>query len=40
MIKVEQSEGSIQTAFNKTAESKDYLSEIFPFSGSMNKHLI
>ena len=34
---IEAKQNSLQSNFKKQAESKDYLSEIFPFAGSMNK---
>jgi hypothetical protein len=34
---IEARQGSLQSNFKKQAESKDYLREIFPFAGSMNK---
>lgn len=39
-VRLESQEGSVQSKFNRSPESKDYLSEIMPFSGKISKYRV
>lgn len=39
-VKMMKQEGSLQSKFDKSPESKDYLAEIMPFSGKISKYRV